>query len=77
METEERNLGPQPILAILEERGLSAHDLVAASKVPMTHKMVARATKGRRLTRNTKAIVRAALESATGEEFALEALFNY
>jgi hypothetical protein len=73
----ERNLGEQPIAGILAERGLSAHDLVVASEVPMTHKMVARAVRGRRLTRNTQEIVRAALEKAAGTRFALEELFNY
>lgn len=77
MEEIERNLGEQPIARILEERGLSAHDLVAASEVQMTHKMVARAVKGRRLTPNTKEIVRRALERATGEEFQFDQLFNY
>ena len=50
----ERNLGEQPIAKILADRGLKHHDLVVASVVPMTHKMVARACKGRRLTPNVK-----------------------
>ncbi len=73
----ERELGPQPIADILEARGLKHHDLVVASQGRCNHKMVARACKGRRLTPNTKAIVQAALESATGESFPLETLFNY
>ncbi len=76
-ETTERNLGEQPIAKILQERSLSAHDLVVASEVQMTHKMVARACKGRRLTRNTQEIVLNALQKATGETFALSDLFNY
>ncbi len=76
-ETIERNLGEQPIAKILEERGLAAHDLVVASEVQMTHKMVARAVKGRRLTRNTQEIVLNALNRATGESFTLADLFNY
>ncbi len=73
----ERNLGEQPIAAVLAEAGLRAHDLVVASTVPMTHKMVARACKGRRLTLNTQGIVRAALEAATGKSYTLAQLFNY
>ncbi len=73
----ERNMGEQPIAAILKQEGLRPHDLVKASAVPMTHKMVARACKGRRLTLNTQRIVRNALEAATGKPYALSDLFNY
>ena len=54
---DDMNLGEQPIAKILEEYGLKTHDLVVASEVQMTHKMVQRAMKGRRLTANTKNIV--------------------
>ena len=73
----ERNLGTQPIAEILERHGLSAHDLVVASAVPMTHKMVARAVKGRRLTRNTQTIVLNALNRAAGASYVLGDLFTY
>ena len=73
----ERDLGRQPIADILEKHGLAAHDLVAASEVPMTHKMVARATKGRRLTRNTQTIVLNALNRAAGTSYVLGDLFTY
>ena len=73
----ERNLGTQPIAGILERHGLSAHDLVTASEVPMTHKMVARAVKGRRLTRNTQTIVCNALNRAAGASYIPTDLFNY
>ena len=73
----ERNLGTQPIAEILERHGLCAHDLVVASEVPMTHKMVARAVKGRRLTRNTQTIVCNALNRAAGATYTLADLFNY
>lgn len=77
MDEMERNLGPQPIAAAMEELGISAHDIVAASAVQMTHKMVARAVKGRRLTPNTKRIVREAFSRAAGREFSDSDLFNY
>ncbi|NLT76571.1 MAG: hypothetical protein GXX98_08625, partial [Planctomycetes bacterium] len=50
----ERNLGPQPIERIMAEHHLKPHDLVAASTEQITHKMVARACKGRRLTPNVQ-----------------------
>ena len=73
----ERNLGEQPIARIMLEHQLKPHDLVVASSVEMTHKMVARACKGRRLTLNTQAKVLAALNRATGKQYTLSALFNY
>jgi hypothetical protein len=75
--TPERNLGEQPVARILRDLGLKPHDLVAASSVEMTHKMVARACKGRRLTPNTQAKVLEALNRATGRSYTLGDLFNY
>jgi hypothetical protein len=76
-EAVERNMGEQPIAAILDEAGLRPHDLVKASAVQMTHKMVSRACKGRRLTLNTQMIVLKALQAATGKAYAPSDLFNY
>jgi hypothetical protein len=45
--------------------------------VEMTHKMVSRACKGRRLTLNTQSKVLAALNRATGKNYSLRDLFNY
>lgn len=73
----ERNLGTQPIAAILEELQLTPHALVEASTEQLTHKMVSRAVKGRRLTTNTKGKVIRALEAATGRKFPASELFNY
>ncbi|MDR2850160.1 MAG: hypothetical protein LBW77_06440 [Verrucomicrobiota bacterium] len=73
----ERNLGEQPVARILADAGLKHHDVVAASRVPMTHKMVARACKGRRLTSNTREIVLKAVQAATGKTFRQDELFNY
>jgi hypothetical protein len=61
----------------MRAHSLKAHDLVAASAVEMTHKMVARASKGRRLTLNTQAKVLAALNRAAGKTYSLRDLFNY
>lgn len=73
----ERNLGPQPLIAIMEEHELKPHDLVAASTVPMTHKMANRAMRGRRLTANTKHIVVNALNAATGRQYTFKQVFTY
>ena len=75
--SDNRNLGEQPLVQLLVELGLKAHDLVAASARPMTHKMVARACKGRWLTPNTRGIVLEALNRASGKNYALGDLFNY
>jgi hypothetical protein len=73
----ERNLGSQPIVDLLAKHELKPHDLVAASTEQLTHKMVTRACKGRRLTRNVQLKIVNALNRATGEEYALTQLFNY
>ena len=73
----ERNLGEQPIAQIMREHNLKPHDLVAISSVEITHKMVSRACKGRRLTLNTQSKVLAALNRATGKNYALRDLFTY
>lgn len=73
----ERNLGDQPLAAILDKRDLKGHDLVAASVVQLTHKTISRARKGRRLTPNSQRKVLNALNRATGESFTLRDLFNY
>lgn len=76
-ETTKRDLGPQPLAAILAKLNLKPHDLVAASTQQLTHKMVSRAAKGRRLTLNTQTKVLNALNTAAGKNFSLRDLFNY
>ena len=73
----ELDLGPQPIAAILAKLNLKSHDLVAASTHQLTHKMVSRAAKGRRLTLNTQTKVLNALNTAAGKNYSLRDLFNY
>ncbi len=73
----QRNLGEQPITCIMAENRLTRHDLVAASTRQITHKMVARACKGRRLTSNTKGKILEALNAATGRAYSMGELFNY
>ena len=73
----ERDLGEQPIAGILAKLNLKPHDLVAASTQQLTHKMVSRACKGRRLTLNTQTKVLNALNLAAGQNYSLPDLFNY
>ena len=73
----ERNLGPQPIAALLTELSLKGSDLVTASGEQLTHKMVTRACRGRRLTPNVQAKVLRALNAASGRQYKLAELFNY
>ncbi len=77
MQDLERNLGEQPIAGILATHQLKPHDLVSASAEQITHKMVSRACKGRRLTPNVQGKVLRALNAATGKSFDLSDLFNY
>ncbi len=73
----EKNLGEQPLKAILEEKKLSTKDLLSASRVPMTFKLVARACKGRRLTNRSKKVVLEALQLATDHVYKMTDIFNY
>ncbi len=73
----ERNRGAQPMVRLMAEHGLRAQDLVAASRELITHKMVARAGKGRWLTPHVRIKIRNALNAATGKDYALADLFNY
>jgi len=72
-----RNLGEQPLADLLSRHDLSRHDLVAASSEQITHKMVARACKGRRLTANVQGKILRALCAASGKDFTLGDLFDY
>lgn len=71
------DLGEQPIARLMAEEGLKPHDLVSASTEQITHKMVARAMKGRRLTPRVQRKILNALNKAAGREYSLGSLFNY
>ncbi|MBI4845145.1 MAG: hypothetical protein HY810_01505 [Candidatus Omnitrophica bacterium] len=73
----EKNLGEQPISKIMKESGLKPHDLVAHSDEQLTHKMVNRAMKGRRLTPRVKLKVCSALNNAVGKNYLPKDLFTY
>lgn len=74
----ERNLGPQPITDLMAAHHLKPTDLVRASAtLLLTHKMVARACKGRRLTPHMQAKILQALNVASGGQYKLADLFTY
>jgi len=74
---QERDLGEQPLARLMAELGLKPHDLVAASSEQITHKMVSRGCKGRRLTRNVQGKLLRALNAASGKSFVMADLFAY
>jgi hypothetical protein len=62
---------------LLARHELSATDLVRASREQLTHKMVARAVKGRRLSGHVMEKVLRALNAAAQAEYRVEELFTY
>lgn len=73
----ERDLGEQPLASLLTELELKSHDLVTASTEQITHKMVQRGCKGRRLTKNVQGKLLRALNTATEKTYVLADLFTY
>jgi hypothetical protein len=80
----ERNLGTQPLDAVMQESGLGNHDLVSVCVGFLTHKAVQRARKGRRLTPHMKRRIAEALTKAIKardpgqeREWKVAELFNY
>jgi hypothetical protein len=73
----EYDLGPQPIAKLMAEHGFKPNDLVSNSTEQLTHKMISRAVKGRRLTPNIQHKVLNALNKASSKQYQLKDLFNY
>ncbi len=73
----ELNLGEQPLARLMADLSLKNSDLVEASGEFITHKMVVRACKGRRLTPRVQAKILRALNQAAGRSFVLSDLFTY
>lgn len=73
----ERNLGEQPIAQIMAEHKLKPHDIVVNSNERLTHKMIGRAVKGRRLTPNVQFKILNALNETAKKNYSLRDLFNY
>lgn len=76
-ETIERDLGEQPLAALLTSLGLKPHDLVSSSTEQITHKMVTRGCKGRRLTKNVQGKILRAMNAASGKSYTIPDLFSY
>ena len=74
-----RELGAQPLDRVLLELGLSGRDLVRASTEQLTHKMVAKARRGRRVTANVQGKILNALNRVRPRDppFRLDELFAY
>ena len=80
----ELDLGPQPLDEIMQSKDLSNHDLVEASEDQLSHKMVSRGRKGRRLKRKAQEKIMRAINAHTKEQtpdepqvYTLADLFNY
>jgi hypothetical protein len=72
-----RDFGEQPMAKLMAEHGLKPNDLVSSSTEQITHKMVSRAVKGRRLNLKIQHRILNALNKASGKQYALKDLFNY
>ena len=71
-------LGVQPLDQILTALKLKNSDLVEKSTDQLTHKMVAKGRKGRRLTLNAQNKILRALNSVQSEkQYQISDLFNY
>jgi len=75
--SKQSELGEQPLSRLLAELHLRPNHLVEASDEQITHKMVRRGCKGRRLTRNVQTKLLRALNSASGKTHLLSELFTY
>ncbi|MCB1194652.1 hypothetical protein KDK77_00570 [bacterium] len=73
----QRDFGEQPIARIMADHNLKPHDIVAASTEQITHKMVAKAIKGRRLTPHIKIKILNALNAVSQKNYSLGDLFTY
>lgn len=74
----QNELGTQPLDGLLVSLNLSNSDLVAASTQQLTHKMVQKGRKGRRISLNIQTKILVALETLRPEQkWTLQDLFNY
>lgn len=79
---QEMNLGVQPLDAVLTELGISNHELVEKCGEGLTHKAMARARKGRRLTSRMKLRITQTLNAllkkcGVEREYRVRDLFGY
>jgi len=76
-ELSDMEAGPQPLDVLMQALNLKNNALVAASTEQLTHKMVAKGRRGRRLTRNIQQKILNALNKLGEKQYRLEELFNY
>jgi len=70
--------GAQPLDQIMTTLGIKNSDLVGVSTEQLTHKMVAKGRKGRRLTRNAQGKILQALNTFQAQKAYIRSeLFNY
>jgi hypothetical protein len=71
--------GPQPLDQLMERHGWNNHALVLQSAMALTHKVVQKARRGRKITRRAQQKILAAVNAVAGEKenYRLEDLFNY
>ena len=70
--------GVQPLDKILNELNLTNHDLVASSTEQISHKMVHKGRKGRRLSRQVQTKILNALNACQNNNaFTLQDIFTY
>ncbi|MCX5779188.1 MAG: hypothetical protein NTU66_08255 [Elusimicrobia bacterium] len=73
-----REAGPQPLAEIMQRLGLTNDDLVRRSTQQLTHKMVHKGCKGRRVSRNVQyKILDALCALKPDQNFTLKDLFTY
>ena len=72
-----REYGLQPIATILSEHQITNHQVVEASTEQLTHKMMAKACRGRFLSSKVRQKILRAVNKVTGEQFKLSDLFTY
>ncbi|MEM9480340.1 MAG: hypothetical protein AAGA58_11870 [Verrucomicrobiota bacterium] len=79
---ETMDAGLQPIDGLLNQLGIDNHAVVDASNEQLTHKVVAKARKGRKLTRRAqekvlRAVCSAAKAAGEKAEYVMTDLFTY
>lgn len=72
-----RDMGAQPLAGLLAAHQLNATDVVRHSAEQITHKMIARAVKGRRLNPHVQQKILRALNRAAGTDYTVNDLFTY
>ncbi len=74
----EMEKGIQPLDEMMTKLNLRSHDLVEKSTEQLSHKVVAKARKGRKLTQKSKFKILDALNACQShQKFALKDIFNY